>query len=52
MSAKRNAYQIKKGSYMALGMFLGLIIGLALDNIAIGIILGISFGTALDKHAG
>jgi hypothetical protein len=52
MSTKRNTYQIKKGSYMALGMFLGLIIGMAMDNIAVGIVLGLSFGTALDKRYG
>jgi len=52
MSTKRNAYQIKKGLYMALGMFLGLIIGMAMDNIAVGFVLGLSFGFALDKRYG
>ena len=50
MSTKGNAYQIKRGSHMALGMLIGMLIGLALDNIAVGLVLGINFGFALEKH--
>lgn len=50
MSTQRSAYQIKKGGRMVIGMLLGLIIGLALDNIPIGYILGLNFGIALNKY--
>ena len=50
MSTGRNAYQIKKGSRMGIGMLIGLIIGLALDNIPVGYILGLNFGIAMAKY--
>jgi hypothetical protein len=50
MPVKRNANQIKRSSHIALGMLIGMIIGLALDNIAVGLVLGINFGFALEKH--
>jgi hypothetical protein len=50
MSTGRNTYQGKKGGRMAIGMLLGLIIGLALDNIPVGYILGLNFGIAMGKY--
>jgi hypothetical protein len=50
MSSEQNAPQIKKGSYMAIGMLIGLLIGLALDNYPVSFVLGLNFGIAMDKH--
>jgi len=50
MSTQHNVYKIKRGGRMVIAMLLGLIIGLALDNIPIGYILGLNFGIAMDKH--
>lgn len=51
MSTDRNPNQIKKSSYKALGMLIGLIFGMAFDNIPVGFILGLSMGTALEHNA-
>ena len=40
---KRNMH---KGHYLAIGMALGLCIGVAMDNIPIGICIGAGLGTA------
>ncbi len=51
MSTERNPHQIKKACHKVLGMLIGLILGMALDNIPIGLILGLSMGTALEHNA-
>jgi hypothetical protein len=39
----------RKINYRTLGMCLGLVLGIALDNIPVGFCLGIAFGAAADK---
>jgi hypothetical protein len=50
MSTQRNTNQINNASYRVLAMLVGMIIGLAMDNIPVGLILGLSIGVALDKR--
>jgi hypothetical protein len=50
MSTERNTHQIKKASYKVFAMLVGLIFGMAMDNIPVGFILGLSIGVALVKH--
>jgi hypothetical protein len=51
MSTNRNAYPIKQGGYRALGMLIGMLIGLAMENIPLGIVFGLSVGMVMQKHA-
>ena len=39
-------------NYKAIGMCLGLVLGLALDSIPIGFVLGLAFGAAADRRYG
>lgn len=43
-----NKNQNKKGSHMGIGLALGVVFGLALNNLGIGIALGVVFGAAVD----
>ena len=37
-------------NYVALGLCLGLVLGIAMDSIPIGLCLGIAIGTALERR--
>ena len=40
-----------KGQYMAIGIAIGMMIGVAMDNIPIGICIGVALGTAYSANA-
>jgi hypothetical protein len=50
MSENREIHWNKKSHYRALGLLLGLLLGMAMDSLPIGFVLGLSFGAALDKR--
>ena len=52
MSTEHNANWTRKVNWMAVGMLIGLLLGMALENYAVGFVLGISFGGALMKQYG
>ncbi len=50
MSEKHESHTVKEANHLALGLCVGIIIGVVLQNIAIGLCFGIAFGAALDKR--
>ena len=42
---------IKKGQYLSIGLALGVMVGVAMDNIPIGICIGVALGVAYDANA-
>jgi hypothetical protein len=49
MSKKDNEKEKPSGSYIGIGIALGVVFGLALDNLAIGIALGVVLGVGFDE---
>ena len=49
MADKEN--KTSKGQYLSIGLALGVMVGVAMDNIPIGICIGVALGVAYDANA-